>query len=62
MAIADVYDSLATRRIYKREWSLDEAVRFVASGSGAQFDPRLVDAFVSVMRARNPDLAAEAGT
>ncbi|MEP1122439.1 MAG: HD domain-containing phosphohydrolase [Ilumatobacter sp.] len=62
VAIADVYDSLATRRIYKREWSLEEAVRFVASGSGAQFDPRLVDAFVSVMRARNPDLAADTGT
>lgn len=60
VAIADVYDSLSTRRIYKRQWSLEEAVRFVASGSGAQFDPRLVDAFVSVMRARHPELAAEA--
>ena len=43
VAIADVYDSLATRRIYKREWSLDEAVRFVASGSGEQFDPAARD-------------------
>ena len=59
VAIADVYDSLATRRVYKRGWSVDETVRFVASGSGEQFDPRLITAFVDVMRARHPDPAAE---
>ncbi len=62
VAIADVYDSLATRRVYKREWSIDEAVRFVASGSGEQFDPRLVTAFVDVMRARHPELTVESGS
>ena len=56
VAIADVYDSLSTRRIYKREWSINEAVRFVASGTGAQFQPALVDAFVSVMSARHPEI------
>ena len=55
VAIADVYDSLATRRIYKREWDVDEAVRFVASGSGGQFEPFLVEAFAAVMRARHPE-------
>jgi putative two-component system response regulator len=59
VAIADVYDSLATRRIYKREWSIDEAVRHVTSGSGAQFEPRLVEAFVAVMSARHPELTVE---
>jgi len=58
VAIADVYDSLASRRIYKREWNLAEAVRFVMSGSGTQFQPDLVDAFVAVMTSRHPDLAA----
>ena len=55
VAIADVYDSLAARRIYKREWSLAESVRFIASGAGTQFEPDLVDAFVAVMRARGID-------
>lgn len=59
VAIADVYDSLASRRIYKREWNLPEAVRFVISGSGTQFQPELVGAFVAVMTSRHPDLAAE---
>jgi putative two-component system response regulator len=61
VAIADVFDSLATRRIYKREWNLAESVRFVVSGSGSQFEPRLVDAFVTVMVARHPDLAGQLG-
>jgi putative two-component system response regulator len=62
VAIADVYDSLATRRIYKREWTVEEAVRFVASGRGAQFEPQLVDAFITVMRARYPELVLDATT
>jgi response regulator RpfG family c-di-GMP phosphodiesterase len=58
VAIADVFDSLSTRRVYKREWTRDEAVRFVVSGSGSQFDPDLVDAFVKVLVARYPELDA----
>jgi putative two-component system response regulator len=61
VAIADVFDSLSTRRVYKLEWSLGEAVRFVISGSGTQFQPDLVEAFSSVMVARHPELAAELG-
>ncbi len=56
VAIADVYDSLATRRVYKREWNIAESVRFVMSGTGSQFQPDLVAAFVTVMTARNPGL------
>jgi putative two-component system response regulator len=59
VAIADVFDSLSTRRVYKREWTRDEAVRFVVSGSGSQFDPDLVDAFVKVLVARYPELDAD---
>lgn len=57
VAIADVFDSLATRRVYKREWSWGEAVRFIKSGSGSQFQPDLVDAFVAVIVARHPEIA-----
>lgn len=61
VAIADVFDSLCTRRVYKLEWSLGEAVRFITSGSGTQFQPDLVDAFVSVMVARHPEVADQLG-
>ena len=30
------------------------------SGRGAQFEPRIVDAFVAIMRRSHPDLALEA--
>jgi len=56
VAIADVYDSLATRRIYKREWEVPEAVSFVAKGTGTQFDPQLVEAFTQVMKTRHPEV------
>ncbi len=59
VAIADVYDSLANRRVYKREWNVVESVRFVASGGGTQFEPELVQAFLSVMSARHPGLAGQ---
>jgi len=57
VAIADVFDSLATRRVYKSEWTRDEAARFVMSGSGSQFDPELIEAFSKVLAARYPELA-----
>ena len=56
VAIADVFDSLATRRVYKREWTRGEAFRFVVSGAGTQFDPALVEAFAQVLVARYPEL------
>ena len=38
-----------------------EAARFIVSGRGAQFEPDLVDAFVSVLLARYPELEGELG-
>ena len=60
VAIADVFDSLQTRRVYKREWTVAESVRFVASGAGTQFQPELVDAFVAVMPRPAPGHVAAA--
>jgi putative two-component system response regulator len=59
VAIADVYDALCSKRPYKRAWPRAEAARFVISGRGGQFDPEVVDAFMSVLLARHPELADE---
>jgi putative two-component system response regulator len=58
VAVADVYDALCSKRPYKRAWPKDEAARFVISGRNGQFDPDVIDAFVSVLTARDPELSA----
>ena len=45
MAIADVYDALTSSRVYKSAWSHKDAISEIASLSGAQFDPQIVEAF-----------------
>ena len=56
---ADVFDALCSKRPYKRAWPRDEAARFVVSGRGGQFDPAVVDAFVAVLTARDPELGEQ---
>ena len=47
VAIADVYDALTTRRVYKPALSHFEAKAIITSGSGSQFDPEIVAAFLA---------------
>jgi putative two-component system response regulator len=48
MAIADVYDALISRRVYKPPFPHSEAVTLIRQGKGVQFDPDMVDAFVEI--------------
>ncbi len=48
MAVADVYDSLISRRIYKDGMSHEKATDIILEGKGAHFDPDIVDAFVAI--------------
>ena len=41
MAIADVYDALVSKRVYKEKMSFDEAHDIIMSGMGSQFDKSL---------------------
>ncbi len=41
MAIADVYDALASKRVYKEKMSFEQADRIIKEGMGTQFDPGL---------------------
>lgn len=59
VGIADVYDALCSKRPYKRAWHAEEAARFVVLGRDGQFDPEVVDAFVAVLSARDPDLGQQ---
>lgn len=48
MAIADVYDALRTKRVYKDAVSHEEAVQIILEGRGTHFDPGLVDVFIEI--------------
>lgn len=48
MALADVYDALISRRVYKPPFSHDEAVQIIGDGSGKHFDPRVVGVFMEI--------------
>lgn len=50
MALADVYDALTTKRIYKPAFSHEKAVSIILEGRGKHFDPRLVDAFIRIQQ------------
>lgn len=48
MAIADVYDALSTKRVYKDAYPQEKCVQIIKEGRGTQFDPYIVDAFLKV--------------
>ncbi|OLN26742.1 Response regulator [Desulfovibrio sp. DV] len=51
MALADVYDALISRRVYKEPFTHAQAVAFILDGRGSHFDPDMVDAFMAVQEA-----------
>ena len=48
MALADVYDALVTRRVYKGAINEPDAIQIILDGRGSHFDPEVVDAFLAV--------------
>lgn len=48
MAIADVYDALISKRVYKDPMSHEDACEIILKGRGSHFDPDVVDAFLMV--------------
>jgi putative two-component system response regulator len=47
MAVADVYDALISRRVYKQGMPHEEAVEIIRQGRGSHFDPDICDAFLA---------------
>jgi response regulator RpfG family c-di-GMP phosphodiesterase len=70
MAVADVYDALISRRVYKEGMPHEQAVGIMRDGRGTHFDPDVVDAFLAIaeqfrtiaerLRDSEADLAAKA--
>ena len=48
MAVADVYDALISRRVYKDGMPHEKAVQILLDGRGRHFDPDILDAFIEL--------------
>ncbi|MEI6413311.1 MAG: two-component system response regulator [Pseudomonadota bacterium] len=48
MAVADVYDALISRRVYKPPMTHEQAATIIAEGRGVHFDPDIVEAFLAI--------------
>ena len=48
MALADVYDALISRRVYKEGMPHEQALAIISAGRGQHFDPDMVDAFLAI--------------
>ena len=46
MALADVFDALVSKRVYKEQLSYDKAFGIIKESSGSHFDPSLCRAFL----------------
>lgn len=46
VGLADFYDALTSKRVYKRKYSHDEAKKLILDHKGKHFDPDLVDVFI----------------
>lgn len=48
LSVADVFDALSMKRVYKQAWPLKEAYNYIVSKAGTDFDPKVVEIFKKV--------------
>ena len=48
MAVADVYDALISKRVYKEPMPHEEAVAYMLENRGSHFDPDMIDGFMEI--------------
>jgi HD-GYP domain-containing protein (c-di-GMP phosphodiesterase class II) len=49
VAIADVFDALCSKRVYKEPWTEDQVIAEIQHLAGTKFDPELVDTFFEIL-------------
>ncbi|MDD2290812.1 MAG: two-component system response regulator [Aliarcobacter sp.] len=50
MCVADVYDALISKRVYKDKIEHEKAVEIMKEGRGTHFDPDILDAFLELQK------------
>ena len=49
VSVADVFDALVSKRVYKDEFSVEDALSEIKNCSGKHFDPEVVDGFLGAL-------------
>jgi HD-GYP domain-containing protein (c-di-GMP phosphodiesterase class II) len=52
IAIVDAFDAMISKRTYRESLTVDQAIQELINGKGTQFDPNLVDLFLSLPNIR----------
>ncbi len=50
LRVVDTYKALTVKRPYRAPFSRDEALKTISGSSGKQFDPRVVQAFLDIVK------------
>ena len=56
IAIADAYDAMVSDRAYRNSLTQEQAIEILQQGAGKQFDPNLVQIFISVLPDANKEI------
>ena len=59
VTVADVFDALSSKRVYKGEWTVEDALAYIEERAGKQFDPKVVlalrEKFADILQAREEE-------
>jgi len=55
MAVSDSFDAMTTDRPYRKRLPLNQAIEELISCKGTQFDPKVVDNFIAILK-NNPKI------
>jgi methanogenic corrinoid protein MtbC1 len=58
VAVADVFDALTSDRVYRKAFSVEDAIQMMLEQRGRHFDPVLLDAFMEVLGRTGGDARA----
>jgi len=61
IAVADAFDAMTTDRPYRKGMDAATATLEISKGAGTQFDPDIVDAFLTTFAARSQSVSKAAG-
>ena len=50
LAVCDSFDAMTTKRTYKEAMSIDYAISELEHNKGTQFDPKLAEAFIELLK------------